>query len=70
MGIKTGYTFRAGRCLIARARKEDRDVLLVMLKAGKDRWEVAEHLFEKAFAESVPGRPPEKPLSFVGDRSE
>ena len=70
VGIKTGYTFRAGRCLIARARKEDRDVLLVMLKAGKDRWEMAEHLFERAFAEGAPGRLQQKSLSLVGNRPE
>jgi len=54
VGIKTGYTFRAGRCLIARAMKDDRDMVLVMLKAGKDRWEMAEMMFEKAFAERTP----------------
>ncbi|NEX11117.1 peptidase S11 [Prosthecochloris sp. ZM] len=53
VGIKTGYTFRAGKCLIARAKKGDRDVVLVMLNARLDRWSVAEELFEKAF--SLPG---------------
>ncbi len=70
VGIKTGYTFRAGRCLIARARKEDRDILLVMLKAGKDRWEMAEHLLERAFAGDAPGRLRRNPLSLVGNRPE
>lgn len=51
VGIKTGYTLKAGRCLIARAKKEDMDVILVMLKAGKKRWELAEKMFEEAFAE-------------------
>ena len=51
VGIKTGYTLRAGRCLIARAKKADMDVVLVMLKAGRKRWKLAEKIFEKAFAE-------------------
>lgn len=50
VGIKTGYTLRAGRCLIARAKKEDKDMVLVMLKAGKKRWELAEKMFEKGFS--------------------
>lgn len=52
VGIKTGYTLKAGRCLIARAKKEDRDVVLVMLKAGEKRWELAQKMFERAFTES------------------
>ncbi len=75
VGIKTGYTLRAGRCLIARAKKEDRDVVLVMLKAGKKRWELAEKMFEDAFTESGEGkvsyrpesRPKVQPLLFIGN---
>ena len=52
VGIKTGYTLRAGRCLIARAKKGNRDMVLVMLKAGKKRWERAEKMFEEGFAMS------------------
>lgn len=52
VGIKTGYTLKAGRCLIARAKKEDMDMVLVMLKAGKKRWKLAEKMFEQAFEES------------------
>ena len=52
VGIKTGYTLRAGRCLIARAKKGNRDMVLVMLKAGKKRWELAEKMFEEGFAMS------------------
>ncbi len=37
IGIKTGFTNQAGPCLIARAKKNDKDVLLVMLNAG-NRW--------------------------------
>lgn len=50
VGIKTGYTMKAGRCLIARAKKADRDVVLILLDAGEKRWELAERMFEKAFA--------------------
>ncbi|MCF8215984.1 MAG: D-alanyl-D-alanine carboxypeptidase [Chlorobium sp.] len=50
VGIKTGFTRRAGKCLIARAQKENRDLLLVMLNAQGDRWLIAEEMFEKAFA--------------------
>lgn len=52
VGIKTGYTLRAGRCLIARAKKGNRDMVLVMLKAGKKRWELAEKMFEEGFTMS------------------
>jgi D-alanyl-D-alanine carboxypeptidase (penicillin-binding protein 5/6) len=41
VGVKTGYTNGAGPCLIARAKKDDKDVLLVMLNATKNRWENA-----------------------------
>ncbi len=52
VGIKTGYTLKAGRCLIARARKGEADLVLVMLKAGKKRWELAEKMFEQAFGDN------------------
>ncbi len=51
VGIKTGFTRSAGKCLIARARKENRDMLLVMLNAQGDRWLLAEEMFERAFAQ-------------------
>ncbi len=54
VGIKTGYTSRAGKCLIARAKKDNKDVVLVMLKARADRWSVAEDMFEKAFDMKAP----------------
>lgn len=38
IGVKTGYTNQAGPCLIARAKKNNKDVLLVMLNA-QNRWE-------------------------------
>jgi D-alanyl-D-alanine carboxypeptidase (penicillin-binding protein 5/6) len=48
VGIKTGYTVRAGRCLIGRAIKDNRDILLVMLNARTDRWNVAAEMFDRA----------------------
>lgn len=53
VGIKTGFTRRAGKCLIARAQKENSDLLLVMLNARGDRWLAAEEMFEKAFAREL-----------------
>ncbi len=53
VGIKTGYTTRAGGCLIARAIKDDKDILLVMLNAKTDRWNVAANLFDMAFTNRV-----------------
>ncbi len=50
VGIKTGYTMKAGRCLIARAKKGEKDMVLVMLKAGRKRWALAEQMFEKGFS--------------------
>jgi D-alanyl-D-alanine carboxypeptidase (penicillin-binding protein 5/6) len=54
VGIKTGFTNRAGKCLIGRAVKDDRDLLLVMLNADTDRWTLAANLFDRAFAARKP----------------
>lgn len=48
IGIKTGYTSKAGRCLIALAEKDGRRVLVVMLNA-KSRWWDTIGLIERAF---------------------
>lgn len=37
VGVKTGYTNKAGACLIARAKKGDQDILMIMLNA-QNRW--------------------------------
>ncbi|MFZ5862688.1 MAG: D-alanyl-D-alanine carboxypeptidase family protein [Nitrospirota bacterium] len=39
VGVKTGFTNRAGRCLIARAIREEGDLLLVMLNAPRRWWD-------------------------------
>ncbi|MDX9813444.1 MAG: serine hydrolase [Sulfurimonas sp.] len=53
VGVKTGYTNAAGPCLIARAKKDGKDILLVMLNAG-NRWANAQKALDEAMGESVP----------------
>jgi len=48
IGIKTGYTSKAGPCLIARSKKGEKDLILVMLNARENRWKSAEEIFDKA----------------------
>ncbi len=48
-GLKTGYTPRAGKCLIASAERGPHRVLLVMLNAT-NRWWDAEDILNLAFA--------------------
>jgi D-alanyl-D-alanine carboxypeptidase (penicillin-binding protein 5/6) len=48
VGVKSGYTDGAGRCLIALARKDGMQVMLVMLHA-KSRWWDAIGIIENAF---------------------
>jgi D-alanyl-D-alanine carboxypeptidase (penicillin-binding protein 5/6) len=47
-GVKTGYTPRAGKCLIALARRSEGSVLLILLNAP-DRWWKAEEILNAAF---------------------
>jgi D-alanyl-D-alanine carboxypeptidase (penicillin-binding protein 5/6) len=47
-GLKTGYTARAGKCLIAYAKRGDSTVLLVLLH-GNDRWWDAVDILDVAF---------------------
>lgn len=48
VGVKTGFTRGAGRCLIARVVREQGDVMLVMLNAPR-RWNDASALLSRAF---------------------
>ncbi|KAF0220473.1 MAG: D-alanyl-D-alanine carboxypeptidase [Geobacteraceae bacterium] len=62
VGVKTGYTEKAGRCLIALAERDGVQVLLVLLHA-RNRWKNADAMLDRAFslaAETVPGVEPEK----------
>jgi D-alanyl-D-alanine carboxypeptidase (penicillin-binding protein 5/6) len=49
IGIKTGTTPKAGKCLIALAEREEKRVMLVMLKAP-ERWWQAVAILDQAFA--------------------
>jgi D-alanyl-D-alanine carboxypeptidase (penicillin-binding protein 5/6) len=49
VGVKTGYTSKAGPCLIARAKKDGKDCLIVMMNAKDNRWKMAEEIFEQVF---------------------
>lgn len=48
LGLKTGYTARAGKCLIAYAERDAHRILLVMLH-GNDRWWDAADILDIAF---------------------
>lgn len=50
IGVKTGFTNRAGRCLVAMARRNGHEVTLVLLNA-RNRWWNADALINKAFAQ-------------------
>lgn len=52
LGVKTGYTSKAGRCLIALAEREGQQVLLVLLNAPQ-RWESAAAMLDRAFAQKT-----------------
>jgi D-alanyl-D-alanine carboxypeptidase (penicillin-binding protein 5/6) len=50
VGIKTGYTQKAGPCLIARAKKDNKDILVVMLNS-EHRWNDIRTIFEDVLPE-------------------
>ncbi|MDR4463348.1 MAG: D-alanyl-D-alanine carboxypeptidase [Nitrospira sp.] len=47
-GVKTGFTSKAGRCLIAKVSQNDRDLLLVILNSNR-RWNTAKSLIDYGF---------------------
>ncbi|MBN2870013.1 MAG: D-alanyl-D-alanine carboxypeptidase [Campylobacterales bacterium] len=51
VGVKTGYTSKAGPCLIARAKKEGKDCLIIMLNSKENRWALAKQIFEQVFVQ-------------------
>lgn len=53
VGVKTGYTSKAGPCFIARAKKDGNDCLIVMLNSKVNRWTVAQQIFEQVFVPPV-----------------
>lgn len=50
-GIKSGYTPKAGKCLVAYARRNETAVMAVLLNAP-DRWWTAVSMLDRAFAEA------------------
>ena len=59
IGVKTGFTGRAGKCLAAVAERGGKRILLILLNAP-DRWWKAEEILDAAFAfgsGAPPGRP-------------
>lgn len=50
VGVKTGFTSAAGKCLIALAERNGRQVLLVLLNAP-DRWWTATAMLDYAFSQ-------------------
>ena len=58
MGMKTGFTNRAGPCLIAVAERNDKQVLLVLLNSA-NRWQRAPLIFDQAFARLNSAQGPE-----------
>lgn len=50
VGIKTGFTNKAGPCIIARAKKDNRDVLVVMLNS-EQRWKDVRTIFDDVLPE-------------------
>lgn len=55
VGVKTGFTSKAGRCLIAQATRGGRSVTVVLLDAG-DRWWTAAAMIEDAFDAVLAGQ--------------
>lgn len=49
LGLKSGYTAKAGKCLVAYAKRGEHEVLLVLLH-GNDRWWDAADILDLAFA--------------------
>jgi len=51
VGVKTGFTPGAGKCLVAIARRDGVEVLLVLLN-GRNRWWESVAVLDRAFAEA------------------
>jgi serine-type D-Ala-D-Ala carboxypeptidase (penicillin-binding protein 5/6) len=53
IGVKTGYTKAAGRCLITVVRRGDKELLLVLLNSRR-RWSTAQTLLEGGLRDTAP----------------
>ena len=51
MGVKTGFTFKAGPCLVAISKRNNVRVMIVMLNA-RNRWPNARDMFDLAFQQA------------------
>lgn len=51
IGVKSGYTPKAGKCLVAYIRRNETTVMAVLLNAP-DRWWTAVAMLDRAFAET------------------
>lgn len=51
MGVKTGFTFKAGPCLVAMSERNKVRVMIVMLNA-RNRWPNARQMFDLAFQQA------------------
>ena len=50
IGIKSGYTVSAGQCIVAEVKRNDRELIAVVLKSdGSNIWSDAEKLFDYGF---------------------
>jgi D-alanyl-D-alanine carboxypeptidase (penicillin-binding protein 5/6) len=58
IGLKTGFTPGAGRCLVALAERDGHEVLAILLHAP-DRWWDTVGLLELAFDQARRNPPPE-----------
>jgi D-alanyl-D-alanine carboxypeptidase (penicillin-binding protein 5/6) len=52
VGLKTGYTPKAGKCLVALVKRNNHEVLLVMLH-GQNRWWDAVDILDIAFEHAL-----------------
>ncbi len=48
-GIKTGYTYGAGKCLVASAQKDGRELISVILNGGESYWDQTICLMDYGF---------------------
>jgi len=68
IGTKTGYTRKAGPCLIARATDGNRDLIMVMLNAQRgQRWQIAKEQFDKQFGYLPAVQTPQNETTFADD---
>ncbi len=56
VGVKTGFTARAGKCLVGAARQDGHEVLLVLLNAPNRWWDAVEALERAFFERQFPAR--------------